>query len=98
MGQTMKKRMVELWSCGEAYLEETKLFHSSPGADVGKAGLWETRKAVSEVHRTLDVVMVHLLGRVVRLGYGRMSPVGIAKFMFLFPCSLSSSVSLSGSF
>ena len=65
MGQTMKKRMVELWSCGEANLEETKLFHSSPGADVGKAGLWETRKAVSEVHGSLDVVMVHLIGRVV---------------------------------
>lgn len=61
----------ELWSCGEAYLEETKLFHSSPGADVGKAGLWETRKAVNEVHGSLDVVMVHLLGRVVRSGYGR---------------------------
>lgn len=69
MGQAMKKRMV--WSCGEAYLEETKLFHSSPGADVGKAGLWETRQAVSEAHGSLDVVMVHLLGRVVRSGYGR---------------------------
>lgn len=51
----------ELGSCGEAYLEETKLVHS-PGADMGeRCRALGDQEAVTEVHGSLDGVMVHLL-------------------------------------